>query len=85
MSKPILFTILIVGASISIYLIHYFSQKQKVLRALSKFKFRKITQFQSNEPTKTIGKVLHVHEPFIAPFSRRKCVAFHITIEQKEK
>ena len=25
-----------------------------------------------------------MHEPFVAPFSKRKCVAFHFTIQQKK-
>lgn len=84
MNPPIGFIIVIAVIAIIIFLIYYFSQKQKVLRALSKFKFRKITHFQSNELTKVVGKALHVHEPFIAPFSKRKCVAFHFRIEQKK-
>ena len=77
-------TIVVLVVAIIIFLVHYFSQKQKVLRALSKFTFRRITQFQSNQLTKVVGKALHVHEPFIAPFSKRKCVAYEFVIEQKK-
>ncbi|WP_353777243.1 hypothetical protein [Winogradskyella sp. 3972H.M.0a.05] len=77
------FVIVISVVAIVIFIAYYFSRKQRVLRALSKFKYRKITQFQTNELTKVIGKTLHVHEPFVAPFSKRKCVAFHFVIQQK--
>lgn len=60
---------------------YYFGRRQRVLRALKDFKAKRITQFRTNELTKTTGKVLHVHEPLIAPYSKRKCVAYHITIE----
>lgn len=63
---------------------YYFGRKQTLLRKLSKFNFKHITQFRSNELTKITGKVLHVHEPFVAPFSKRKCVAYVIKIEQKK-
>lgn len=76
---------LIIGAIITIAtLSYYFGKKQSVLRALSKLKGKDILQFRTNEPTKITGKVLHVHEPFIAPFSKRKCVAFEYKIQQKK-
>ncbi|MDT0557971.1 hypothetical protein RM697_04900 [Ichthyenterobacterium sp. W332] len=72
--------ILIFGSII--FVSYYFSRKQKILRALKSFKAKRITQFRTNELTKTTGKVLHVHEPLKAPFTRRDCVAYHIKIEQ---
>lgn len=62
----------------------FFSKKQVVLRKFRKFKNRSISQIQSNELTKITGKTLHVHEPLIAPFSKRKCVAYLIKISQKK-
>ncbi len=76
-----LLIILIVG--LVIFLAIYFSRKSIVLRKLSKFQFRHIGQFRSNELTKVTGKVLQVEEPFIAPFSKRQCVAYIFQVKQK--
>ncbi|MDO5974786.1 hypothetical protein [Flavivirga jejuensis] len=61
----------------------YFGKKYTILRKLSKFKARRITQFRTNELTKVSGKVLQVQEPFVAPLSKRKCVAYIFEIKQK--
>lgn len=45
---------------------------------------RSINRFKVGEPSRVSGKVLHVHEPFTAPLSKRKCVAYLVTIEQKK-
>lgn len=62
---------------------YYFNKKQRILRKLKKFNDKRITQFRTNELTKVTGKTLHIHEPLIAPLSRRKCVAYHITVKKK--
>ncbi|RED45698.1 hypothetical protein [Seonamhaeicola aphaedonensis] len=80
----VIFPILIISGFIIFgFSIYYFGRKQTVLRNLSKFQFKSIPQFKYNELTKITGKVLHVHEPFVAPFSKRKCVAYLFKIEQK--
>ena len=85
MPAEILMPFIIIAIIITIgILVYYFSKKQVILRQLSKFKFKDALQFRTNEPTKITGKVLHVHEPFIAPFSKRKCVAFEFKIRQKK-
>ena len=63
---------------------YFFSKKQVILRKLKKFQDRKIAQMRSNELAKITGKTLHVHEPLIAPFSKRKCVSYVIKIAQKK-
>ena len=77
---PVLITIAI--ATI-IFLVIYFSKKNIILRKLSKFKSKRITQFRTNELTKVSGKILQVQEPFVAPYSKRKCVAFIFEVKQK--
>ena len=79
---PILIITLIIVIGVLSY---YFNKKQKILRSLNKLKAKSILQFRTNEPTKITGKVLHVHEPFVAPFSKRKCVAFEFKIQQKKQ
>ena len=66
-----------------IFLGYYFNRKQIILRKLNKFKPQKILQFKTNELTKVSGKVLRVHEPFIAPLSKRTCVAYVFEIKQR--
>ncbi len=63
--------------------IFYFNKKMILIRKLSKSQFKSISQFRTNELTKIMGKVLQTHEPFVVPFSKRKCVAYEIKIEQK--
>lgn len=79
-----LISVLVVFAiAIIIFLSIYFSKKSIILRKLSKFKSKRITQFRTDELTKVTGKVLQVKEPFIAPFSKRKCVAYVFEVKQK--
>ncbi|SFZ90585.1 E3 Ubiquitin ligase [Flaviramulus basaltis] len=79
-----LIPVLIISAiAIIIFLSIYFSKKNIILRKLSKFKSKRITQFRTDELTKVSGKVLQVKEPFVAPFSKRKCVAYIFEVKQK--
>jgi hypothetical protein len=76
--------ILIIGAIILIgFLVYYFNPKQVILRKLSKTPLKRISQIKNNDLVKINGKALHVHEPFMAPFSLRRCVFYSIKIEQK--
>ncbi|WP_242130832.1 hypothetical protein [Aestuariivivens marinum] len=59
------------------------SRKNIVLRKLAKFKHNRISQFRNNELTKVTGKVLEVETPFVAPFSKRPCVAYIFKIQQR--
>ncbi|MFI1771154.1 hypothetical protein [Thalassobellus citreus] len=79
-----LFPVLIVVAIATVvFLIVYFSRKHIILRQLSKFKPKRISQFRTNELTKISGKVLQVEAPFVAPYSKRKCVAYIFEVKQK--
>ena len=79
-----LIPIIVFVAIVSIvFAARYYGKKQRILRQLKKFKLSKIAKIQSHQLTKITGKTLHVHEPLVAPFSKRKCVAYHITIERR--
>jgi len=84
MSTSIAIALIIFAALIIGVLSFYFGKKQSVLRRLSKLKDKDILQFRTNEATKLTGKVLHVHQPFVAPFSKRQCVAYEFKIQQKK-
>ncbi len=76
--------VFILGLMVTIaFLAYYFSEKKIILRKLSKYENKKVTQFKANEPTKVTGKVLQVENPFIAPYSKRKCVAYVFEIKQE--
>lgn len=77
--------LIILAISTIVFLVYYFSKKQIILRKLSKFQFKKVAQFKTNELTKISGKVLEVNKPFIAPLSKRKCVAYVFKVRQKVK
>ncbi len=84
MPPEIIIPLIIIAIIIIAVCSYYFGKKQSVLRSLSKLKTKDILQFRTNELSKVTGKVLHVHEPFVAPFSKRKCVAFEFKIQQKK-
>ena len=79
----IILPILIVVIGAVIFLSHYFSIKQVVLRKLSKIPFKSTGGIKTNELAKVSGKALHVKDPLIAPLSGRKCVFYTIKIEKR--
>ncbi|MEE9406483.1 MAG: hypothetical protein V3V28_00270 [Polaribacter sp.] len=65
-------------------LIYFFNTKQKIIRTLSKLPIKQIGSLKNNEFTRFSGKALHVKEPLIAPFSKRKCIFYVMKIEKKK-
>ncbi|WP_375240269.1 hypothetical protein [Polaribacter sp.] len=63
--------------------IYYFSNKQVIIRTLAKTPNKPVGGLKTNSFTKVTGKALHVKQPLIAPFSKRKCVYYKIIIEEK--
>ncbi|KJD31303.1 hypothetical protein PK35_15850 [Tamlana nanhaiensis] len=61
----------------------YLSKKNTVLRKLKTYTPKQIAHFKIGEPTKTTGKVLQVTQPFIAPYTKRPCVAYTFKVEQR--
>lgn len=69
-----------------LFIVFYFNSKQIIKRTLRKIpNTRSIISIRKNELTKITGKALHVQEPLIAPFSKRKCVFYNIVIEEKRR
>jgi hypothetical protein len=60
----------------------YFNRAAIVKRKLNKTSEKKISDFKDNEVAKIIGKVIYIGKPLIAPLSGRKCVYYHILIEE---
>jgi len=78
---PVSFVIIVI---IVVGLTYFFSTKQKIIRTLSKLPIKQIGSLKNHELTRFTGKALHVKEPLIAPFSKRKCVFYVMRIEQKK-
>ncbi|WP_165915667.1 GIDE domain-containing protein [Tenacibaculum skagerrakense] len=53
------------------------------MRTLKKLPSSGISGIRTNQLTKVTGKALHVEEPLVAPFSKRKCIFYRIKIEEK--
>ncbi|WP_242203002.1 hypothetical protein [Aestuariivivens insulae] len=80
---PIIPVLAFSAIALIIILAVVFNRKNMVLRKLAKFKHKRVSQFRNDEPTKVTGKVLEVATPFIAPFSKRPCVAYIFEVKQK--
>jgi hypothetical protein len=63
---------------------YYFSTKQRIIRILSKLPIKQIGSLRNHDFSRFSGKALHVKEPLIAPFSKRRCVFYVIKIEKKK-
>ena len=85
MNPTIIISLCIVAIILIVLLVYYFSKKQIILRALSKIPLRRVTNLKQNEVSKLHGKALHVKDPLIAPYSKRKCIFYQIKIQQKVK
>ena len=77
------FIIISIAALIGV-LVYYFNTKQRIIRTLAKLPIKQIGSLRNHEFTRFSGKALHVKEPLIAPFSKRKCVFYVIKIEKKK-
>ncbi len=84
MDDPWIFILISIAFTVSIVYSVFFNKEKLIIRKLKKINSRSISQLQSNELAKVSGKALHVKEPLIAPFSKRKCVAHIIKIEQQK-
>lgn len=83
MSEPIIIFLFISIVGIAIFCSYYFSKKNVILRTLAKIPVKPASSLKTNELSKVTGKALHVKEPLIAPYSKRKCVFYQIIIQQK--
>ncbi|SNR17433.1 hypothetical protein [Tenacibaculum jejuense] len=79
----IVFIIIITFGSV-IFLANYYSSKKVLIRKLKEIPNASVNNLKTNQLTKITGKALHINEPLIAPFSKRKCVFYRIKIEQKK-
>lgn len=67
------------------FIAYFFSNKQKIIRVLTKLPIKQIGSLKINEFSRVSGKAVNIENPLIAPFSNRKCVFYTIKIEQEKK
>lgn len=85
MSTNVIIALVVIGIVSLLFLAHYYSNKQVLIRTLNKLPNKPFSGLKTNEFTKTTGKTLDLETPLIAPFSQRKCVFYKIKIEQKKQ
>ncbi|TXD83824.1 hypothetical protein ESY86_07200 [Subsaximicrobium wynnwilliamsii] len=84
MNGFLLFAIAMCVFAVVAFLSHYFSAKKVILRTLAKLPDLPVASLKSNSFSKITGKALHVKDPLIVPYSKRKCIFYDIKIEQKK-
>jgi len=60
---------------------YFFSNKQKIIRTLTKLPIKQVGRIQPNEFAKFAGKAAAIEAPLTAPYSNRKCVFYKIKID----
>lgn len=83
MNPPTIILLVICVIGLIIFLIIYFSEKNVIIRTLSKIPNKPTSSLKTNELSKISGKALHVKEPLLAPYTNRKCVFYQIIIQQR--
>jgi len=84
--NPQTIVIIIIAATVIAIIIVtsiFFSKKAIVKRKLKKTADKKISDFQSGDIAKVIGKVEFAGKPLKAPLSGRPCAYYYVLIEQK--
>ncbi len=62
---------------------HYFNSEATILRRLKKLPQNRIGSLRTNTFSKISGKALNINDPLTAPLSKRKCIFYKITIQQR--
>lgn len=73
---------LIIGVLIMCYLI---SRRVMVRRALRKAPQKSIADFNDGDIGKIVGRVVFVGKPLTAPFSQRRCVWYHVIVDENRR
>ncbi|MDH7447474.1 GIDE domain-containing protein [Aquimarina sp. 2201CG14-23] len=62
---------------------YYFSNKNRILRALKKHPFKRIGLIKDNEYVKIKGKAISNDTSLVSPIGKRKCVYYQVEIQEK--
>ncbi|WP_299220910.1 GIDE domain-containing protein [uncultured Aquimarina sp.] len=77
------FFIFLFGVIIFLIFSQIYSKKNRMLRKLKEYPFKKIQLCKENEYIKIKGKAFPINEPFISPIGKRKCLYYKIQVEEK--
>ncbi|AXT51695.1 hypothetical protein D1818_12910 [Aquimarina sp. BL5] len=77
------FFIFLFGVIIFLIFSRIYSKKNRILRKLKEYPFKKIQLCKENEYIKIKGKAFPINEPFISPIGKRKCLYYKIQVEEK--
>jgi len=61
---------------------YFFSKRAIVRRGLRKVKQKRIGEFNDGDSGRVTGRVIFAGETLVAPLSKRKCVYYHVVVEQ---
>ncbi len=77
--------VVFIGATLSVVLVaKYFEERRVILRELKKSAPRKFIGIRDNEYVKVQGKVLDTQETLRAPLTGRRCVFYHVIVQEDE-
>ncbi|WP_298313812.1 hypothetical protein [uncultured Aquimarina sp.] len=77
------FFIFLLGVIIFLIFSQIYSKKNRILRKLKEYPFKKIQLCKENEYIKIKGKAFPINEPFISPIGKSKCLYYKIQVEEK--
>lgn len=83
MENPLFIAAIIGIAVLFILYNHYFNSESIILRRLKKLPQNRVGSLRTNSFSKISGKALNINAPLTAPLSKRKCVFYKITIQQR--
>ena len=74
---------IIVGGFIIAIVSNFYSKRKTIMRELTKSPAKPINSVKDNETVRLHGRAQFKDEPLLAPLSGRKCVYYHVVVEQK--
>lgn len=81
-TDPEFVLVFLVAIVLVLIISYYFSKKNRVLRALKKSRTKFIVDFTDGDTGKFVGNVVLTGDSIYAPMSKRKCVFYHVIVEQ---
>ncbi len=84
MSTLIVFIVIALVIGFPIYFF-FFTKEAIVINKLKNIKSKKISKVVDGEVVKIKGKIKYIGNPLIAPLSKRKCVYYHIIVEESDR
>lgn len=84
MNSKLVILVFIVVIAIVAYTAHYYSTKQHVSRALENLEFKTKLNFRDNTSIAFSGHTKEIGTPYIAPLTKKQCVAYRFTVMEED-